>query len=95
LIILSRLRKLEEITTKIIKEMPITYDIQQDGLYKEGIKKGLEQGIEKGIEQGIEKGIEQGLVKVVIRCLQQGKSVMEISSITGLSEEQIKKIKAQ
>ena len=29
LIILSRLRKLEEITTKIIQDMPITYDIKQ------------------------------------------------------------------
>jgi hypothetical protein len=36
LILLSRLRKIEDLTTKIAEEMPITYDIETDALYKRG-----------------------------------------------------------
>lgn len=36
LILLSRLRKIEDLTTKIAEEMPITYDIETDALYKKG-----------------------------------------------------------
>jgi hypothetical protein len=39
LIFLSRLRKIEELTTKIAEEMPITYDIETDALYKKGKEK--------------------------------------------------------
>ncbi len=76
LIILSRLRKLELLTTKIIRTMPITYDIQQDGLYK----------------QGIEQGIEQGIKEVAIRCLKEGMTYKAISTVTGLSIEQIERL---
>jgi predicted transposase YdaD len=58
LIILSRLRKAEDLTIKISSEMPITYDIKQDYLYQQG----TEQGIVIGTEQGIVIGTEQGIV---------------------------------
>jgi len=28
--------------------MPVTYNIEKDGLYLKGIQKGIEQGLEKG-----------------------------------------------
>lgn len=43
LITFSRLRKIEELTIKITEEMPITYDIETDYLYKKGIEKGVER----------------------------------------------------
>ncbi len=49
LTILSRLRKLEVQTKKIINEMPITYDIKKDGLYKEGRIKGKQEAIKEMI----------------------------------------------
>ncbi|MDZ4678960.1 MAG: hypothetical protein SGI94_00875, partial [Saprospiraceae bacterium] len=52
LIILSRLRKLGELTIKITTEMPINYDVETDFLYLQGIEKGMEKGIEKGMEKG-------------------------------------------
>ncbi|NUQ22602.1 MAG: Rpn family recombination-promoting nuclease/putative transposase [Saprospiraceae bacterium] len=52
LFILARLRKLEVLTAKIIKDMPITYNIETDYLYQQGIEKGMEKGVEKGIEVG-------------------------------------------
>jgi len=42
LIIISRMRNLEELTIKISKAMPITIDIEKDYLYKLGLKKGEE-----------------------------------------------------
>jgi predicted transposase YdaD len=72
LTILSRLRKLDDISTKIADNMPITYDIEKDYLFLKGIEKGIEQGLEKGIEQGLEKGIEQGLEKGIEQGLEKG-----------------------
>lgn len=40
LMMLSRLRKIEELTIKIAEEMPIHYDIETDALYLRGIEKG-------------------------------------------------------
>ncbi|MCB1082557.1 MAG: Rpn family recombination-promoting nuclease/putative transposase [Chlamydiia bacterium] len=60
---------------------------------KLGIEQGIEQGIEKGIEQGIEKGVKEGERKKsieVAKCLlAQCLAISQISTITGLSEEEI------
>jgi len=80
LIFISRLRKLELQTTKILEIMPIMIDIESDGLYL------------KGISQGINQGINLGLQKVAIEGFKKGLSIGMLSSITGLSELEIKAI---
>jgi hypothetical protein len=45
--VLSRLRKLEISVKKEIERMPIHYEIETDGLYLEGVEKGVEIGVEK------------------------------------------------
>jgi hypothetical protein len=50
LMMLSRLRKIEELTIKITEEMPIHIDIETDTLYLRGKEQGLEQGLEQ-VEQ--------------------------------------------
>ncbi|MEZ4888547.1 MAG: hypothetical protein R3E32_27735 [Chitinophagales bacterium] len=100
LIVLSRLRTLEDLTIKIIQDMPITYDIKKDALYKkgkeEGIQEGIVEGIQKGIQKGIQEGIQEGIQKtlenVAINCLKQGKSYEEIAIMTGLSISQVQDI---
>ncbi|NUQ25335.1 MAG: hypothetical protein HUU34_15420 [Saprospiraceae bacterium] len=52
LFILARLRKLEKLTAKIINDMPITYNIETDYLYQQGMQQGIEKGVEKGVEVG-------------------------------------------
>ena len=47
---LEVLSKLGEQTTKLIQEMPITYDITTDYLYKKGMEKGMEKGMKKIIQ---------------------------------------------
>ncbi|MFW5760804.1 MAG: hypothetical protein ACOCXH_07495 [Cyclobacteriaceae bacterium] len=43
LIVLSRLRGLNEYIKTALQKMPITYNIEEDAFYKEGLKRGLEK----------------------------------------------------
>ncbi len=93
LLILARIRNLEKITGKIIDDMPISYDIEKDGFYIQGIQKGIKKGREEGREEGEQIGLERTLL--AIRCLQEGKTSAETAKITTLTLEQVKKIKKQ
>lgn len=56
LMMLSRLRKIEELTIKITEEMPVHYDIETDALYLRGTKKGIEKGkLEGKLEEAAKK----------------------------------------
>ena len=67
----------------------------EEGMEK-GIEKGMEKGIEKGIEKGMEKGMEKGAINnsilVAKKSLEIGLDFKTISRITGLDEEQIRKL---
>ena len=55
------------------------------------------RGIEKGREEGIEKGREEGLhakaIETAKKCLKMKMSVETIMELTGLSEDEIEKLK--
>ena len=51
---------------------------------------GVEEGMQQGIEQGMERGLKQGLETVARTMLARNMPVGEISSLTGLSEEQVR-----
>ena len=76
LVILSRLRKIENLTIKITEEMPITYDIETDYLYK----------------KGIEKGIEKDKIEVICNARLEGMSIEVIARIVNLSPERVRQI---
>lgn len=76
LLFLSRLRNFEVETEKIIDNMPITYDIETDGLYIKGKAEGLEKGLEKGI----------------IVCYEMGLQAEEIAQKFELELEQVLKV---
>ncbi len=57
--------------------------------YKDAEKKGIEQGIEQGMEQGI----ELSLTKVARQMLIEGIDLEIIKRCTGLSDEEIEKLK--
>ncbi|MEM8893487.1 MAG: hypothetical protein AAGC88_02845 [Bacteroidota bacterium] len=84
LLVLSRLRNLETVTKKKVADMPITYDITKDGLYKEGM------------EQGIGQGIEQNKLAVVKRALIQRKlTVEEIADLAEVSINYVLAVKVK
>ena len=76
LVVLSRLRKIEDLTIKITQEMPIVYDIETDYLYK----------------QGIEKGIEKYKIDVICNTRREGMSIEAIARVVNLTPEQVRKI---
>ena len=84
---LARLRLKHVMDQKAIQD----YGIQQGK--ERGIKEGFEIGIKQGIKEGIEQGIEQGIVKVAKRMIELKMPIERIRDITGLSEEEIEKIK--
>jgi predicted transposase YdaD len=61
------------------------------GLEK-GLAKGLEKGLAKGLEKGEAKGLAKGLEKVVRNSHRAGYSTDAISTITGLTREEISRI---
>jgi hypothetical protein len=80
LVVLSRLRKIEDLTIKITEDMPISYDVETDYLYKKGTEKGTEIGIEK-------KNID-----VIRKARLAGLSIDIISNIVSLSPERVREV---
>ena len=100
LLILSRLRNLQSVTTQKIKKMPITYDITKDSLYLEGLEKGEEVGFEKGEQKGLKTGEGIGVEKnrrlMIINALKIGKlSVEEIAEMTEVDVAYVLEIEKQ
>ena len=60
---------------------------------EEGIEKGIEQGIEKGIEQGIEQGSKEKAFESAKNAIAIGLDSETISKITGLSIEEIERLR--
>ncbi len=52
LVVLSRLRKLSNITKTAVKKMPIEYDVKEDAFYKEGVEDKLKSVVERLIKSG-------------------------------------------
>lgn len=80
-----------EVEEEKIKRTQILYAEERGE--KRGIEKGIKQGIEQGIERGIEQGIEQNKHEIVKNMLKENIDVSIISKITGLTIEEIEKIR--
>ena len=60
--------------------------------YKQGLIEGYEQGYAEGLKQGRAEGLEQGRVKFIKAMLKHGMDIKTISELSGLTEEEIKKL---
>ncbi|MBR6198638.1 MAG: Rpn family recombination-promoting nuclease/putative transposase [Spirochaetales bacterium] len=83
-------------------------DYLEEGWAK-GMEKGMERGMEKGLERGMEKGMKKGLIKGMKKgyakgshraklenasnFLKMGLSIDQVAQGTGLTVEEIQKIK--
>jgi len=67
------------------------YQASLDFKFDQGMKKGLQKGLEKGKAEGE----MEALVKVAKNMLKQGLSIQNISSATGLSAKEVKKIQEE
>ena len=68
------------------------YKIKQ--AQKEAKAEGIEEGMEKGIEKGRVEGMEKGIIQVAINMLKQNYDIKQVAQMTGLSIDELNKIKA-
>ena len=57
------------------------------------VQKGMEKGREQGREEGMEKGMEKGMQTVALAMLNKQADIVFISEVTGLSQDEINKLK--
>jgi len=60
--------------------------------FKKGFAEGFAQGIEKGIEQRIEKGKEEKSIDIARKLFKKSFSIEEVSELTGLSLEDLRRL---
>lgn len=81
------------------EELRILAELREKGRRDEyaarqyAIKQGLQEGIEKGIKEGRKEGIAQNKREIAKNMLKLGINEKIISESTGLTEEEIKKLK--
>ena len=82
------------------KEMAYISTIERLGIeqgIQQGMQQGIQQGMQQGIQQGMQQGIQQGAIKearkIVEKLLQCGIDIEIIKNATGLTLNEIKKIK--
>ena len=94
--VISKLRNLQSVVSKIINRMPIVFDIREDILYKQGQQEGLEKGIEKGLEKGLEKGQLKANYVFVINLIREGSfSASQMARISNTSDAFVKKVQRE
>ena len=89
---LSKDDKLRMIAEARQKEIMDRHSFLQDS-YDEGWEKGHQKGQKEGHQKGLQKGRQERDREVVLNMLQNNLSVSLISKATGLSKEEIKKMK--
>ena len=57
------------------------------------MKEGREKGLREGLQKGMEKGMEKGRRQVALSMLQENADRDFISKVTGLSAEEIERLK--
>ena len=72
--------------------MDIKEHIKEEGR-QEGWQKGRQEGWQKGRQEGWQKGRQEGQQALILKLLDSGFDMQAICKGTGLSEEELKKIK--
>lgn len=75
LLLLSRLRKLDDQLLKIVEKMPVIYNVEEDTLYNRGKAHGHKKGLSTGIS--------------IIKYHVSGKSPKQISEQLDLTVEEV------
>ena len=73
-------------------------ELVSEGVFKKGVIMNireaiLERGIQKGMQKGIQKGRQEERLEMVLNMLKKDAEISFISDVTGLSQDEIKKLK--
>ena len=85
----SSVRVLEKLREKWVRDQVTDFKYAT----QKGIEKGHAEGMEKGMEKGRQEGHAEGMQQVVLNMLKEKADMRFICKVTGLSEEEIKKLK--
>lgn len=85
---------IDSLTNKDGEEIMRTIaDSYRDQYYGIGIQEGIQEGIQQGIEQGLEQGATKKTLEIAKNMIKQNLDLKLISSVTGLSTDEILKLK--
>ncbi len=96
--VLSKIKKLNNFISPILKKMALIFNIEEDEFYQEGVKKTLEKAnleLEKTLEKAnLEKkqAISDLLQKNILKAHQSGIEINMIANIFDVSVQEVKKI---
>ena len=65
----------------------------KEAAFEKGEAKGLAKGLEKGLKKGLEKGRQERDSEIAIALLKQLLPIQQIAEATGLSTEEIERLK--
>jgi predicted transposase/invertase (TIGR01784 family) len=61
-------------------------------MYEEGLKEGKQEGLKEGKQEGLKEGEMKEKRQIARTMLARDMAISDIAAITGLSEEDIRKI---
>ena len=85
---IKKLRRIAELKEKAIRD-------EENGLRhakEDGIAEGKKLGLEQGKKLGLEEGKKSSKIEIARNLLQEGMSIEKVSTIVGLTKEEIEKI---
>ena len=82
----SSVRVLEKLREKWVRDQVTDF--------KYATQKGHEEGMQKGMEKGMQKGMQKERRAVALNMLKEQADMCFICKVTGLSEEEIDKLKS-
>lgn len=85
----------EELMERIRLEENFEYDMntRMANAEEEGLRRGMEKGIKEGIKEGKEKGKLENQIEIAKKMLDLNTDIDFIEKVTGLSKEEILKLK--
>ncbi|PCJ27608.1 MAG: hypothetical protein COA94_03960 [Rickettsiales bacterium] len=89
------LKQIDKIGNNGEKVMKTIADGRREEGWKDGLAEGREEGISIGEERGEKIGVEVERKKTVARMLKENFAPKIISSITGMSQRAISKLRSQ
>ncbi|WP_211211499.1 transposase [Heyndrickxia acidiproducens] len=90
--VMEHIKNLEPEEAEQILHLPNSYF---DRGYQKGREEGREEGIKEGIKKGVKKGRLEAVEKVAVKMLQNRMDVSLIAKLTGLSSDEVLKLKQQ
>ena len=81
-----------ELETKVENKFMTLAEYIKEKFGQETLQQGLEEGLEKGLEKGLAEGAEKSKGEIARNMLSMGMDLKVISSATGLSCQEIKRL---